>query len=150
MWYLLFSIINSLFTLKESRSTTIMKLSTDNIITDEENIKSSTKGVQIKSSTKGVQIKSSTKGVQTKSSTKGLQITTTVANATEKPTYDGRINSKQTVENTDPGDAETVTNSGPSGQEQFYYWLLGAGLVLVLCISVICNACLNRRCRTKT
>ncbi|CAC5419809.1 unnamed protein product [Mytilus coruscus] len=114
--------------ISESRSTTIMELSTDNIKADKENIKSSTKGVQIQSSTKGVQIKSSTKGVQIKSSAKRVQKTTTVTKTTEQTTDDGR----------------------PSGQEQFYYWLLGAGLVLVLCLSVICNVCLNRRCRTKT
>ncbi|XP_052062725.1 uncharacterized protein LOC127702526 [Mytilus californianus] len=83
-------------------------------------------------------------------STALIHITTTITITTEKTTDVDRINSMQTDVNSDHGKKETATNSGPSEQEQFYYWLLGAGLVLVLCLSVICNACLNRKCRTKT
>ncbi|CAC5419810.1 unnamed protein product [Mytilus coruscus] len=83
-------------------------------------------------------------------STALIHITTTVTMTTKKTTDVDRINSMQTDVNSDHGKKETATNSGPSEQEQFYYWLLGAGLVLVLCLSVICNACLNRKCRTKT
>ncbi|XP_071172470.1 uncharacterized protein [Mytilus edulis] len=136
--------------ISESRITTIMEPSTDNIEADNKNIKSSTTGVQIQSSTKEVQKTSSTKRVQIKNSTERVLITATVTKTTEKTTDEGGINSQPTVEITDPGEVVTVTNSGPSLPEHFYYWLLGAGLVLVLCLSVICNACLNRRCRTKT
>ncbi|XP_076113163.1 uncharacterized protein LOC143080896 [Mytilus galloprovincialis] len=45
---------------------------------------------------------------------------------------------------------KTTDVDRPPVQEQFIYWLLGAGLVLVLCLSVICNACLNRKCRSKS
>ncbi|XP_063441633.1 uncharacterized protein LOC134722093 [Mytilus trossulus] len=97
-------------------------------------------------------MKSSTKGLQIKSTAKGVHILATVTKTTETTTDGGRINSQPTVEITNPGEAETVTIviEGPSLPEHFYYWLLGAGLVLVLCLSVVCNACLNRRCRSKT
>ncbi|XP_071171928.1 uncharacterized protein [Mytilus edulis] len=104
----------------------------------------------MKNLTKGVQIKSSTKGVQIKSSTKGVHILTTVTKTTETTTDDGRINSQQTVENTDSSEVEIVTNSGRPCQGEFYHGILGAGLILVSCLLVICSACFNRKCRTKT
>ncbi|CAG2252491.1 unnamed protein product [Mytilus edulis] len=60
------------------------------------------------------------------------------------------INNQQTVENTDPGESETVTNSGRSCQGEFYHGIIGAGLILASCLLVICSACFNRKCRTKT
>ncbi|VDI69282.1 Hypothetical predicted protein [Mytilus galloprovincialis] len=41
-------------------------------------------------------------------------------------------------------------STGFSSDEKFlFYGLVAAGLVLVLCLSIVCNICINRKCRTE-
>ncbi|CAC5397920.1 unnamed protein product [Mytilus coruscus] len=39
--------------------------------------------------------------------------------------------------------------TGFSSDEKFLFYGLVAGLVLVLCLSIVCNICINRKCRTE-
>ncbi|XP_071173687.1 uncharacterized protein [Mytilus edulis] len=50
----------------------------------------------------------------------------------------------------DKKNEDTRPDRGFSSDEKFlFYGLVAAGLVLVLCLSIVCNICINRKCRTE-